>query len=62
MERIATWSSKDRRELFQETASRRSMNEAVVEKDFWVCWTLGRLFGAEDLADRLLFKGGTTLS
>jgi len=34
----------------------------IVEKDFWVCWTLRRLFELPFLRDHLIFKGGTTLS
>ena len=33
----------------------------VLEKDFWVCWLLGLLFGSE-FAGSLVFKGGTSLS
>ncbi len=35
---------------------------AVVEKDFWVCWTLKRLFEHPELSKQLIFKGGTSLS
>ena len=38
------------------------MAPEVIEKDFWVCWTLGRLFGSPETAKKLLFKGGTSLS
>lgn len=62
MERIATVSPAARADLFQETAARRGMNPAVIEKDFWVCWALRRLFSSQDLASKFLFKGGTTLS
>ena len=40
----------------------RGMTPAIVEKDFWVCWTLGRLFAHPDLSRLLMFKGGTSLS
>lgn len=33
----------------------------ILEKDFWVCWCLHRLFTATDLP-ALVFKGGTSLS
>jgi len=62
MERVATWPEAERRELFQEAAARLGMTPAVVEKDFWVCWALGRIFEDPDLRPRLLFKGGTSLS
>ena len=35
---------------------------AVVEKDFWVCWTLKHLFEHPELSKLLIFKGGTSLS
>ena len=38
------------------------LSEAVVEKDFWVCWTLNQIFTIEQFKERLLFKGGTSLS
>jgi hypothetical protein len=62
MESVARLSSAERRELFTETAARRGMTPAIVEKDFWVCWTLGRLFAHPDLSCLLMFKGGTSLS
>jgi hypothetical protein len=33
----------------------------IVEKDFWVCWTLRQLFELQDIP-HLIFKGGTSLS
>jgi predicted nucleotidyltransferase component of viral defense system len=62
MESVARLSSTQRRELFSETAARKGMTPAIVEKDFWVCWTLGRLFAHTDLSRLLMFKGGTSLS
>ncbi len=35
---------------------------AIVEKDFWVCWTLKHLFEHPELSKQLIFKGGTSLS
>lgn len=52
----------DRLEIFQEAAARLNITPIVVEKDFWVCWTLKKLFGCSDLAQYLTFKGGTSLS
>jgi hypothetical protein len=51
-----------RADVFAETADRRGLPEAIIEKDFWVCWVLKQLFSIEALSDRLLFKGGTSLS
>jgi hypothetical protein len=52
----------ERAELFVETAERKGLPEAIIEKDFWVCWVLKQLFSAEELSGRVLFKGGTSLS
>ena len=62
MDRIATGSATDRRDLFSETASRLGMNPAIVEKDFWVCWILKHLFAEPALKGQMVFKGGTSLS
>jgi hypothetical protein len=51
-----------RAEIFAETADRKGLAEAIIEKDFWVCWTLKQLFSIEVFSGRLLFKGGTSLS
>jgi Nucleotidyl transferase AbiEii toxin, Type IV TA system len=59
---IAQKAAEARAEIFAETADRKGLAEAIVEKDFWVCWTLKQLFSIEALAGRLLFKGGTSLS
>jgi predicted nucleotidyltransferase component of viral defense system len=63
MNRVATLSEKERNELFTLTAEQRGMGTiAVVEKDFWVCWTLQQLFEHPELSTQLIFKGGTSLS
>jgi len=48
--------------VFRQAAERRGLLAPSVEKDFWVCWTLGQLFGEPTLAAHLTFKGGTSLS
>ncbi len=62
MERIALLTARDRSELFLESATRKGTTPAVVEKDFWVTWVLKRIFQESDLAQVLMFKGGTSLS
>lgn len=52
----------ERRAVFEEAASRLGLPAVSVEKDFWVCWTLGVLFGLEGIGESLIFKGGTSLS
>ncbi|MGO8670795.1 MAG: nucleotidyl transferase AbiEii/AbiGii toxin family protein [Capsulimonadaceae bacterium] len=61
MDVIAAWPENDRRDLFSQTAAARGLAPAIVEKDFWVCWTLKHVFGLT-MAPHLLFKGGTSLS
>lgn len=38
------------------------MNAAIIEKDFWVCWTMDYLFQHSKWKNHLAFKGGTSLS
>jgi predicted nucleotidyltransferase component of viral defense system len=62
MDKVANLSASQRRDLFRETAAKRAMNPAIVEKDFWVCWVLKYLFADETFGKRIIFKGGTSLS
>ena len=62
MDKVATLTHNERNQLFRETAVRRGMNEAVVEKDFWVCWVLKKIFSDPNLQKHIVFKGGTSLS
>ncbi len=48
--------------MLTEAAGRLGMNPAIVEKDFWVCWILKRLFSEPELRGKMVFKGGTSLS
>lgn len=47
---------------FEQTALRRSLHPAIMEKDFWVCWLLSVLFAEPEFNQALVFKGGTSLS
>lgn len=51
----------ERRLYIEQAAVRRNVSPVLLEKDFWVCWLLGLLFGSE-FASSLVFKGGTSLS
>ncbi len=62
MENIAQLSDTERKELFAETAIQKNISPAIIEKDFWVCWTLKRIFEHPSLSKLLMFKGGTSLS
>ncbi|MCK5690967.1 nucleotidyl transferase AbiEii/AbiGii toxin family protein [Myxococcota bacterium] len=62
MDRVTRLTARERSELFSESALRRGTTPAVIEKDFWVTWVLGQLFGTPQIARLLIFKGGTSLS
>ena len=62
MRNVARLPESDRRELFRNTADKMGLNDAIVEKDFWVCFTLDHLFHRCPWKDAITFKGGTSLS
>ncbi len=43
------------------TAREKGLPEAMIEKAFWVCWTLDYLFRDSPWKEHLTFKGGTSL-
>lgn len=57
-----TRSASDRALIIRETAARRGLLAVMVEKDFWVSWTLAVLFAHPEFGKQLIFKGGTSLS
>ncbi len=52
---------KERREALSVAAYRTGRPAYLLEKDVWVVWALGALFG-NPLGEYLVFKGGTSLS
>jgi hypothetical protein len=62
MDAFAQSSIEDRRLAFEEAAAARQLSPQIVEKDFWVCWTLKQLFALPTIGEHLIFKGGTSLS
>ena len=62
MRNVARLPESDRRELFRNTADKMGLNDAIVEKDFWVCFTLDYLFHRCPWKETVTFKGGTSLS
>jgi len=55
--------AKERRCLIcSQTGAQLNMAEVTVEKDFWVCWILDKLFRLPTWGKHLTFKGGTSLS
>lgn len=57
--------SAEERNLYCRQAAERMeipLPAAVIEKDFWVCWTLNLLNDMPELKGNITFKGGTSLS
>ena len=60
---IAKSSTTEREVLFGNAAEKADIrNPAIVEKDFWVCFTLDYLFHKSPWPKSFVFKGGTSLS
>jgi hypothetical protein len=62
MSRFAQFAPDERGVFIQEAAERLNVLPVIIEKDYWVAWILGRVFGNEAMAPHLVFKGGTSLS
>ena len=62
MRNIARIAAEDREALFHNTAEAMKMTDAIIEKDFWVCYMLDYLFHRCEWKDHIAFKGGTSLS
>jgi hypothetical protein len=62
MDDFARLPAADRASIFGEAANRMGIAEQFVAKDFWVCWTLDKLFALPEIGTHLIFKGGTSLS
>jgi hypothetical protein len=62
MDDVARLPIADRADLFVAAARQRGLTVEIIEKDFWVCWTLKRVFTLPNPPAGLLFKGGTSLS
>ena len=62
MDSLLQLSPHQRAEVFQRTTQQTGFDAVIVEKDFWVCWTLQELFRLPGIGEHLIFKGGTSLS
>ena len=59
---FANGTPEQRNDLFQKTGMQLDMDASIIEKDFWVCWSLKQLFGLPTFGNHMIFKGGTSLS
>jgi len=62
MDRVAGLTEAERVELFTVAAEHHALAGLAIEKDFWICWVLQKIFSDDSLKNKLLFKGGTSLS
>ncbi len=62
MHSLARESEQERLNLFRAASQKLRVHEAIIEKDFWVCWVLDHLFAHSAWKSQLAFKGGTSLS
>jgi predicted nucleotidyltransferase component of viral defense system len=62
MDKIALLNEEERKKIFQDVAAEATLSAAIIEKDFWVCRTLWKIFSDTGLQKILCFKGGTSLS
>jgi predicted nucleotidyltransferase component of viral defense system len=52
----------EQRLIINNTAQKMGVSNAIVEKDFWVCYMLNYLFHDFSFRNNICFKGGTSLS
>ncbi|PIR22541.1 MAG: hypothetical protein COV44_07590 [Deltaproteobacteria bacterium CG11_big_fil_rev_8_21_14_0_20_45_16] len=62
MKEIYLLDQSERENFFRVAAETSKISFEIIEKDYWVVWTLERLFALEELKTHLTFKGGTSLS
>lgn len=62
MREFARLDTEERRRVFQVISAEMGISPAMIEKDFWVCFTLDNLFHDFSYKERIVFKGGTSLS
>jgi hypothetical protein len=54
--------AESRADFIYQYAATAQVPAYIVEKDFWVCWLLGRIFSTDRLGRDCVFKGGTSLA
>ena len=61
MDKIAHANNNERKSIFIEAANRTSLNNFVIEKNFWESWIISRIFNNDELSQILYLKGGTSV-
>lgn len=54
--------NEEQKTYFEQVASSMGLKAEYVEKDFWVCWVLNKLYSNPTYMEHITFKGGTSLS
>ena len=62
MSRFLELTDEQRKAVCTTTGDSLKLYEVAIEKDFWVCWILKKLFTLSEWGPLLTFKGGTSLS
>ncbi len=62
MDHVARLDPQDRSDLFRAAAEQRGLTVGIIEKDFWLCWVLRRIYTHWRPPVQIHFKGGTSLS
>lgn len=62
MKFLSELTTKERKDVFLEAEKRLGLRARAIEKDFWICWILKRIFELPEIGNNLTFKGGTSLS
>lgn len=59
---FANQPEREKQVYYEFIADKKGLPRNIIEKDFWVCWTLKQLFSLPETGEHLIFKGGTSLS
>ncbi len=62
MKQFVLINNERQRLVYNQAGAQLNLAEAAIEKDFWVCWTLDKLFRLPQWGGNFTFKGGTSLS
>lgn len=62
MDQMINWSNEEQKLIINNTAEKLRLSNAIIEKDYWVCFVLDYLFSKFKYKDYIYFKGGTSLS
>ncbi|HLO67798.1 MAG TPA: hypothetical protein VK188_12310 [Holophaga sp.] len=62
MTEFALLPTSERRMILEQAAARMGILPVILEKDFWVCWVLHRIFEPPEMGPEVVFTGGTSLA